>query len=163
MNWLGFMVQNLVLPEETVLDCGCGIMQAMDDLKCKSILGCDIWPTYLSRISKLHPTVRITMSELDRFVDNSYDVVLCLDVLEHLDQELALKVLEEMKRICRKKAIVFTPRKFDSNMESVTNAWDLGECPYQEHKCVIGEPTLNGFGYKITDINGEALFGVYSK
>ena len=164
MNWLGEKIQNHIEPTDTVLDLGCGIMGATDDLKCKVILGCDVWYPYLEKICHLWPTVKVRMNELDRFVDNSYDVVLCLDVLEHLDKGIAVQALEEMKRICRKKVIIYTPRLFQTNEESVENAWNLGYNPHQKHICQIEIPLLNEFGYKteIMDVDGGIL-GIYTK
>ena len=161
MNWLGKMVQRNINQEDTVLDLGCGIMQASDDMRARLILGVDIWDKYLYYIKDLHPTVRISMSELDRFMDKSYDIVICLDVVEHLDKELALNVIDECKRICRKRAIIYTPSKFDDNMCAVSNAWDLGENPHQKHKCLLTKNDFQERGYTAQLVTDEAIFALW--
>ena len=161
MNWLGGLVQTHVSMGDSVLDLGCGIMQATDELKCKSMLGCDIWPVYLNKIKDLCPVVTISMDELDRFVDQSYDVVICLDVIEHLKYDE--KYLTEMQRIARKKLIIFTPKQFKTNEEHIENAWDLGRCEYQLHISQWPAPRLKELGFTITKTNDNGLFGVWTR
>ena len=164
MNWLGELVQREIAESDIVLDLGCGIMQAIKGLKCKNILACDIWAPYLEQLKTEFQTVQIDMSELNRFIDNSYDVVICLDVVEHLEKALALNVLDELKRVCRKKAIVYTPRIFKYNLDAIDNAWGLGHNPHQQHKCLVKIYELRDRGYTV-DVVGEdnGLLGVYSK
>jgi len=178
MNWLGRIIQNEIKSNDIVLDIGCGIMQATTDvlnnvkfgskryfadilnykmryslkgnLKCKSILGCDIWDKYLELISKRYPTVKLSTNELFKFVDNSYDVVICLDVLEHLELSTAMITLEQMKRIARKKVIIYTPSNWSKNEENVSNAWEMGNNPYQQHKCLISSDILERLGFNVS-------------
>ena len=81
-------------PAKRVLDLGCGIMQATTDIRgtpgnegnlnCRTILGVDVFSKYLDQIKFEYPTLNIEITNTDIFVDQSYDVVICLDVLEHL-------------------------------------------------------------------------------
>ncbi len=162
VNWLGEICQYNIYPFDTVLDLGCGIMQATDDIKCKSVLGVDIWAIYLDKIKSLHPTVMISMDETYRFMDNSYDVVICLDVVEHLEYNLALKVLDECKRICRKTVIIYTPIEFDNNDQPEGGAWEMGDNEYQKHLCVINKSDLTSRDYFVSEMNGGYL-GIYEK
>lgn len=162
MNWLGEIVQERIGPDDTVLDLGCGIMQASDDMRAKIILGVDIWEKYLDHIKNVHPTMRVSMSELDRFMDKSYDVVICLDVVEHLEKDLALKVIDECKRICRKRAIIYTPSEFKDNMGSVQNAWDLGENPHQRHLCVLNNNDFESRGYNTEIVTDDGIFAEWN-
>jgi ubiquinone/menaquinone biosynthesis C-methylase UbiE len=157
MNWLGEIIQKQITKNDSVLDCGCGIMQATTDvieyrktrnpfkdykkLICKSLLGIDIWKPYLTTARFYFPVVQIAMNELDRFVDYSFDVVICLDVLEHLEHEEAVKAIMEMKRIARRKVIIYTPSTFSTNEEHVENVWNMGENQLQIHRCFL-EPKL---------------------
>lgn len=172
MNWLGNIIQKHVSDCDTVLDLGCGIMQATtdnlekmlgtnikqrfvkklsksDNLRCKSILGCDLWEEYLKIANRHWPVIKLGMNELDRFIDESFDVILCIDVLEHLELQDALKSIEHMKRISRKKVIIYTPSQYITNEEHVENAWGLGENPYQRHRCFLEPTVLENIGFKI--------------
>jgi len=162
-NWLGTKIQREIELGDTVLDLGCGIMQATHPLKCKSVLGADIWSTYLDHMKNDYPTIRLEMSETGRFMDDSYDIVLCLDVIEHLSLSLALIVLDELKRICRKKAIIYTPTKFEDNAQPEEGAWGMGENHYQDHQCLIKRMELLTRGYRIKNPMGDGWYGIYTK
>ncbi len=157
MNWLGDYVQDFVERDDLVLDVGCGIMQATTDslskgsLKCKTILGMDIWLKYLDQIKSKYPTLCATTENMWMFPDSSYDVVLCFDVLEHLELDNALKLVDEMKRIARKHVIIYTPEIFETNEENELNAWNLGNNPHQKHKCVLPESELKKLGFDVSN------------
>ncbi len=164
MNWLGELVQKNVNLDDTVLDLGCGIRHTIDGLQCKSYLGCDIWMKYLEQVKEKHMIIHLDITkELERFPDKSYDVVLCLDVLEHVELEQAEYILSNMKRICRKKAIIFTPSEFKSNETAAEDAWGLGECKFQYHKCLIPIDLLQSKGFTVRQKNEDnAFYGVYN-
>ena len=162
MNWLGKLVQRKINQEDTVLDLGCGIQQSNDRIRAKSILGADIWDVYLNEIKDNIQTVKISMSELDRFMDKSYDIVICLDVVEHLEKDLALKVIDECKRICRKRAIIYTPSEFKDNVESIPNSWNLGENPHQKHLCVLNTDDFELRGYNTERVTDDGIFAEWN-
>lgn len=167
MNWLGEIVQSLVTDNDTVLDLGCGIMQATIDLQCKSIVGVDIFPRYLEEIKHLHSTMHLSVTESCVFLDQSYDVVTCLDVLEHLEKSEALQTVRECKRICRKAAILYTPQVFRANYQSPGGAWGLGDNIYQLHRCILLREELESEGYKVSvpELNNptESMLAVYER
>ncbi len=149
MNWLTEYIQKEITPDDLVLDLGCGIMTVTNDLKCKSILGVDHFPPYLQIVSKQHSVIWHNLeSNMLTFASKSFDVVLALDILEHLELSKAQNLLLEMKRICRKKVIAYTPSKLDKNESSVENAWDLGRNESQAHKCLITKEEFELWGYK---------------
>ena len=150
MNWLGEVIQKNVESSDTVLDLGCGIMQATEGLVCKSVLGVDIFARYLEEIKYTHPTVQLSVEETGAFLDNSFDVVLCIDVLEHLEKDVAVIVLQECIRICRRTSIVYTPRVFQDNPQPKEGAWGLGDNIYQSHKCCLSKEELEATGYMVT-------------
>jgi ubiquinone/menaquinone biosynthesis C-methylase UbiE len=192
MDWLGKIIQKHINSQDTVLDLGCGIMKSTTNIlevidrnkysnfawkkrkiihflqnspkiiQCKSLLGCDIWPKYLDVSKQYFSVVKLGMDELDRFVDNSFDVVLCIDVLEHLSLDNAILAIEHMKRITRKIVIVYTPSKFETNEEHVENVWNLGENQFQRHQCFLNPGKLEELGFTISfpepDKNTLAIF-----
>ena len=192
MDWLGKIIQKYIKSEYIVLDLGCGIMKSTTDviekidkekysnftrkkrkiihffqrssgtIKCRSLLGCDIWPKYLDISKEYFPVLRLNMNELDRFVDDSFDVVLCIDVLEHLSLDDAIIAIKHMKRIARKIVIVYTPSKFETNEEHVENVWDLGKNKFQKHQCFLSPDILKELNFLISfpepDKNTLAIF-----
>lgn len=164
MNWLGRLVQSYIGKDDTVLDVGCGIMQATTDvlngkksflgkrdiLQCKHLLGIDPHRDYLKQACKIFPTVQMDIKELDRFVDNSFDVVICLDVLEHIELDAAKWALHQMERIARKRVIVYTPSTFHKNEENATDAWGMGANSLQLHRCFLEPHILKARGYEVS-------------
>ena len=162
MNWLGELIQKEVTDEDSIIDLGCGIMSATDGLN-SLILGVDIWDKYLDHIKNKFQTVKISMEETDRFMDKSYDVVLCLDVLEHLEYSLALKILDECKRIARRKVIIYTPSIHKDNSEAEKDAWGLGPNIHQKHISVITKEDLKIRGYQVYDpMKDNSHYGVWN-
>jgi len=183
MNWLGELIQKEILPTDTVLDLGCGIMQATTDsltktsrkrfarsdlllnyfrdvknlttqsLVCKSLLGCELIDKYLEKAKNYFPVIKFDLTDnnqFDIFKDNSFDVVIALDVVEHIEHNQTLKIIGHMERIARKKIIIYTPAKFETNEKNVENAWGMGVNPFQEHKCYIPPTRFESWGYRVT-------------
>ena len=164
MNWLGELVQKEMTLEDTILDLGCGVMQATDELKAKIIIAVDIWDVYLNQLKRCFPTVKADLRKLDCFLDDTYDIVICLDVLEHMEEPEALRLIEKMKNICRKKVIIYTPNNFKTNEQAIDNAWDLGHNEYQRHLCLLDNTKLMSLGFAIRNDNEDGgNFGIWVK
>ena len=164
MNWLGELVQKEVTNDDAVLDLGCGVMQATDELKAKIIIAVDIWDVYLNQLKYYFPTVKTDLRKLDCFLDDTYDVVICLDVLEHMEESDALRLIEKMKNICRKKLIIYTPNVFKTNERAVENSWELGHNEHQRHLCLLDSTKLRTLGFSIRNDNEDGgNFGIWVK
>ena len=174
MNWLGDRVQKEVSPTDTVLDLGCGIMQATLDtcptypptrLKCAHITGVDLYEPYLDVLKDETGVTVLRLSipsQLPVFVDNSYDVVLLNDVLEHLEPTPAALALVEAERIARKKIIINTPIMYDNNEYAMSDTYpykNLGENELQRHQWLVPADWLKESGYNLTFTKGQ-IFGV---
>lgn len=175
MNWLGEIIQRHVRYDQTVLDLGCGIMQATTDsmtktrknnrfgislhvqmpdvLRCKSLLGCEIVDKYLEKAKYYYPVIKFDLTKeksFDIFKDRSFDVVIALDVLEHFDFQTTLRIIGKMERIARKKIIIYTPSKWITNEENIEDAWGLGNNPCQKHLCFVPPSRFKDWGYKVS-------------
>ena len=152
LNWLGKLVQREIGKHDSVLDLGCGTMQATLDtcptyskkkLKCKFIVGVDIYRNYLEVIKNRDGVAVLHMDvskPLSIFLDKSFDIVLLLDIVEHLERDGAEQLIFEAERIARKKVIVRTPKVFRDNVEATKEVFPycgLGDNPYQRHRCCI--------------------------
>jgi 2-polyprenyl-3-methyl-5-hydroxy-6-metoxy-1,4-benzoquinol methylase len=58
--------------------------------------------------------------------DKSFDVVLCIEVLEHLEREEGINLIRAMEKVARRQVILTTPVS-----EYEQHAYD--DNPYQEH------------------------------
>lgn len=87
---------------KSILDCGCGKGQAMYTLAQSgfTVHGVDIT---LDGVNVDIDKGCFTESPLSSipFKDNSYDMAVCVDVLEHIPMDILPKSIEEMARVCK--------------------------------------------------------------
>lgn len=134
--YVPFYISNTVLRNiegESILDVGCGRGQPMKIMQLNKhgfyVVGVDIFRPYLieAKRNKTHNEYVLCDVRKLPFKQKSFDTVLCMEVIKHLEKEEAMKLIEEMEKIARKKVIITTPVGF----------WvDYGrdENPYQIHQ-----------------------------
>ena len=149
MNWLGDLIAPRLRPTDEVLDLGCGIMQPTGGrlTTVRAHVGVDAFRPYLDRIGPpfIHAPVQDVAAGLP---PRSFDVVLLLDVVEHLDKPEALAVLAGAERIARREVIAFTPDGFVP--QDGWAAWGMGHNDAQAHRCGLTLEELAGMGYACT-------------
>lgn len=100
---------------KSILDIGCGKglpMQMINvRMKIDKRVGVDIHEPYLKecRKKKIHTQYIKKDIRMLPFENNSFDVVIGLQVLEHLPKKNAWEVLDKMEKIARKQIIVAMP------------------------------------------------------
>lgn len=100
-----------------VLDIGCGTGIYVDYLTKKGFdaAGVDFVKEFID-YAKKHRKGKFMIADAYKlpFKDKSFDTVIMFDVLEHIENEL--KVINEIKRITKKRLIVIVPHKIDKNL-----------------------------------------------
>lgn len=96
------------------LDVGVGLGGGMKILRKYSdaVIGFEVDP----RMARQDVVIR---EDLTRFKDNAYDVVICVDVIEHVVEDLIL--FRDMKRIARKAVCITTPNATRTKAQLVTH------------------------------------------
>lgn len=108
-----------LIPEDvkSIIDIGCGKGEIINYLKNKNnkkkIMGVDI-----SDINKKHITTKFLIGKLPKInvKNKSYDLVLCLEVLEHINSKNYYNSLDEIERIAKKYIIIGVP--YNENLDS---------------------------------------------
>lgn len=149
-----FTQQNLK-GQGSILDIGYGQGTPMSRVnKRKKIfsVGCDIYLPCLTKCKqrRTHDALVLCDARMLPFKSKSFNVVLCTQVLEHLDKQEGQNLLRAMERIARKKVVITTPTGSLERMAQNGN-------PYQRHKTGWFPDELKGEGYKVRGYGGFKL------
>lgn len=142
---------------KTVLDLGCGTMQhTRPYIEGRFVVGIDAYPGYCAPCAEAGAS-HFFWQNLDGtgaqypWWSPPWDLVLCLDVLEHMDKGDAEQVLmdfDEMRATGRAKQVVlFTTDGFKE--QDANDSLGHGMNPYQKHKCGFTKPELEAYGFTV--------------
>jgi 2-polyprenyl-3-methyl-5-hydroxy-6-metoxy-1,4-benzoquinol methylase len=129
----------------SLLDLGCGpklYSNALRDL-CDPVLTVDAW-------SWVQPVVvaDLETTSLHEITDQSWDYILMLDFIEHLDKTAGLRLIQEAKLIARRGIVLLTPMEsiWTDNHEHVDDPrlWSHGNT-YDLHKSLWHPDDFEGW------------------
>ncbi len=107
-------------------------------------VGADIFLPYLKECRSERTYAAVVQCDV-RFLpfrSNSFDVVLCMEVLEHLERDGGERLLNEMERVARLQIILTTPLGSYEQHEYDGNS-------YQKHRHIWSPATLKRLGYRV--------------
>jgi SAM-dependent methyltransferase len=134
---------------DTVLDLGCGYNSPLQNCDIAYSIGVELFAPYLeeSRKKTIHNEyIRADIRELN-FKPKSFDVVIAIDVLEHLTKNEGYELIKKMRTWARKKIILFTPNGYIWQDNYDNN-------PLQEHLHGWSLDELRNTGFKVYGMNG---------
>lgn len=126
-NLLNF-IRERTNPQDSILDIGCGIGR-YKDIPCKRRVGVDKWT---GADADLY--IDITSNIFNEENIGTFDVVLLLDVIEHLTLAEGKDTLIRIKKMVKRELLLLTPLFWDSNMGAV-NEYNN---PCEAHKSLWG-------------------------
>jgi len=149
---------------QSVLDLGCGPDSPLQ--YCKNIkhsIGVEAFKPYLeaSQKSKIHSEyISKKIGDLD-FEENSFDAVIMLEVIEHMEESEGLEVLKKLENWARKKVIISTPNGFfpqkvvDNNpMQVHLSGWDIKKMKSLGFSKILG---LAGLKHLRAEIDHDSM------
>jgi ubiquinone/menaquinone biosynthesis C-methylase UbiE len=148
---------------ETVLDvaCGCGSWYPTLPFDCEWV-GLDIWLPYLClQRFQARNLIRGTATHLP-FRSHQFDLVLCIEILEHLTREDGARMLGEAKRVAKRAVIVTTP----TDPLGRHSQGEINGNPHERHITPISSKRLVTLGFNVHKIRlshtkwDESLIGV---
>jgi SAM-dependent methyltransferase len=142
---------------ESILDVGCGkgwFMSSINKHGHFFSVGADIFQPYIKECKRqgIHDGHVLCDVRMLPFQRKSFDIVLCLEVLEHLEKEEGKTLLNQLEEIGRRQVIISTPggvcrqQAYDGN-------------PYQEHKSSWSAAELRYLGYQVRGFGFQGMYG----
>lgn len=133
----------------SILDVACGLSFKSKFMDAQIRVGVDIYEEYFKHIESEVPYVVIKhdVRKLEEiFVPKSFDIVIALDIIEHLEKEEALAMIAYCEQIAKKAVILETPKGYvPQNMDIQGH----GGHEWQTHRCGWEVEELEGMGYNV--------------
>ncbi len=138
----------------TVLDLGCGQDSPIQNCSwLERTVGVESFGPYLerSRANGIHTEyIQDSITNLS-FPPDSFDAVILIEVIEHMEESMGRELLEKAAQWARKKIILTTPNGYFP-MEAVDGN------PHQQHLSGWTVPMLKGVGFQCHGLVGIKLF-----
>ncbi len=133
----------------TILDVACGLSFKSKYIEAKVRVGVDIHEEYFKHIESDVPyaVVKYDIRKLrEIFIPNSFDLVIALDVIEHLEKDEALSMIKQCEEIAKLGVILETPKGYiPQNIDIQGHGAD----EWQTHRCGWEVKELEDLGYNV--------------
>ncbi len=147
-----YELEKAVHPFTQVLDVGCGTQSPLHYFSDRlEATGVDGYAPALeeSRERRIHKNyLNLDLRKIGESIPkNSYDCVVCLDVIEHFEKEPSREFIRTMEDVAKKRVILFTPNGF-------LPQGALGGNEFQIHRCGWDTNELEKLGYSVIGMYG---------
>ncbi|MBU3957248.1 class I SAM-dependent methyltransferase [Patescibacteria group bacterium] len=134
---------------QSVLDLGCGPDSPVKYCNLEYSVGVDAFKLYIqeSKKKKIHNKYLLKDITKTDFKPKSFDAVIMIDVLEHLEKKQGEKLLEKAEKWAKKKVIVSAPVGFLPQAS-------IDDNPFQSHRSGWAVEEMEKLGYKAHGMAG---------
>lgn len=133
----------------SILDVACGLSLKSKFIPAQIRVGVDIYEKYFDHIETNMPyvVVKYDVRKLrDIFVPKSFDLVIALDIIEHLEKEESLSMIRQCEEIARRAVVLETPGGYiPQNIDILGH----GGHEFQTHRCGWEPEELEKLGYQV--------------
>jgi len=107
-----------------------------------------------AREAEIHDDYIVSdLEKIDELYEaNSFDAVIALDVIEHLEKNEGLAMLQKMELLARRRVVIFTPNGFLPQGNKEDNV-------YQVHRSGWTVDEFRELGYTVVGIRGLKFLG----
>jgi len=139
------------LEGKTILDCACGYGLWGFNIRIKfqgtpQLVGFDIFKPYVDKLKKLKIYDQVFHADILNipFPDDSFDVVLAAEVIEHLTKNDGYQMMQEVERVAKDLIIITTPEgwqkqgSYDKNKYQMhVSGWEAKEFENEGYNVII--------------------------
>ena len=133
----------------TILDVACGLSFKSKYIPAQVRVGVDIYDEYFKHIEIDVPyaVVKYDVRKLkDIFVPKSFDLVIALDIIEHLEKEESLELIRQCEEIAKLGVVLETPKGYIPQNLDIQGH---GGHEWQTHRSGWEPKDLEDLGYKV--------------
>jgi hypothetical protein len=131
----------------SVLDVACGLSLKGKFIPTPVLVGLDLHRPYLEAVECDRPWIPICadVADLSRlFLPKTFDLVLLLDIVEHVEKPQALRLIADAEKIAKVAVVIETPKGFlPQNLDIL----GFDQHHLQTHRCGFEKEELEGLGY----------------
>ena len=157
-SFLDILLKLIPLDVNSVIDVGCGkgLIGALLRIyrNPKRLIGIEIYDPYIQFVKKHRLYDEVLKWDLRKiplpFMNNEFDLVICIEVIEHLKKDEGKQLLAELERIGNF-VIISTPQRFYEQPEYDNN-------PFQQHRSQWNWKEFKTMGYEVIGV-GNFMVG----
>lgn len=167
MNFLPFTYNWLIRKNlnsshiKSVLDLGCGdgsFGVRFNHQNQYGISGLDIYKPYIKKCLNTGKYIKVQRGDITnklRFTNKSFDLVVCLETIEHLKKPDGIKLISEIERIAKKMIIISCP-------QGVAAQGHFDNNKYQKHQSTWFPDDFIKLGYRVFGIGLKIIYGTHT-
>ena len=133
----------------SILDVACGLSLKLKFIEADVRVGLDLHRPYLEAVESDVPWIPIVGDATElykRFLPNSFDLVLLLDIVEHVEKDQALDMIRQAEEIAKVAVVIETPKGL---LPQDLDILGFDAHHLQTHRCGFEKGELEELGYQV--------------